>query len=210
MPSDQLITADDVDEAVQHAVDTLGQGLASAWGNQAGGLEWTCWETAERLCGLVSYAAQLAPRASLLDATLPLSRQARRPGGPASAVHVNPDAGAAGLLLVLEAAGALLAAIVPTKSPQMRAYHAYGVSDPAGFAAMGITETLVHTYDMAQGLALPWTPPAGICARILTRLFPSTPAHADPWPALLWATGRGDLPGHPRLTTWRWDSTVRP
>jgi hypothetical protein len=145
----------------------------------------------------VSYAAQLGPRKPLLDASLPLARQARRPGGPASAVHVDRAAGPDGLLLVLEATGALLAAMVRTRQPQVRAYHAYGISDPEGFAAMGITETLVHTHDVAQGLALSWVPPADVCSRVLNRLFPDAPAGADSWVTLLWATGRGELPGHP-------------
>jgi hypothetical protein len=36
---------------------------------------------------------------------------------------------------------------------------------------------------------------------------PDAPHTTDPWPTLLWATGRAELPGHPRLTTWRWYGT---
>lgn len=46
-----------------------------------------------------------------------------------------------------------------------------------------------------------------VCARVLARLFPNTPAELadlDPWTVLLWATGRLDLPGHPRPEKWRW------
>lgn len=204
------ITAGDLDEAIQRATAALHQAPPSGWDNRAGSLEWTCWETVEHLCGLVSYAAQLGPRNPLLDGSLPLSREARRPGGPASAVHVDRAAGPDGLLLVLEATGALLAAVVRTRPPQVRAYHTYGISDPEGFAAMGITEALVHTHDVAQGLALPWQPPADLCSRVLARLFPDTPTGAGSWATLLWATGRAELPGHPQRTTWRWDSTVQP
>jgi hypothetical protein len=73
-----------------------------------------------------------------------------------------------------------------------------------------VVETLVHTYDLAQGLGLRWSPPADLCTRALARLFPDAPADTDPWPTLLWATGRGDLPGHPRRTTWRWYASPRP
>ena len=41
------------------------------------------------------------------------------------------------------------------------------------------------------------------------RLFPGAPETTAPWPTLLWATGRAELPGHPRLTTWRWHGTPR-
>ena len=59
---------------------------------------------------------------------------------------------------------------------------------------MGIVETLVHTHDLAAGLGLDWTPPAELCARTLARLFPDAPEDADPWTALLWCTGRAELP----------------
>jgi hypothetical protein len=69
---------------------------------------------------------------------------------------------------------------------------------------MGVTETLVHVYDLAQGLGVAWDPPADLCTRVLARLFPDVPADAaDPWSVLRWATGRGDLPGQDRRTTWR-------
>ncbi|MFD3326399.1 hypothetical protein ACFWW8_14410, partial [Streptomyces sp. NPDC058701] len=73
----------------------------------------------------------------------------------------------------------------------------------------GIVETLVHTHDLTQGLGLAWSPPVDLCSRVLARLFPDAPSSTDPWPILLWATGRAELPGHPRLTTWRWDGTPR-
>ena len=100
--------------------------------------------------------------------------------------------------------------MITTASPGTRAWHPYGTSDPEGFAAMGVVETLVHGHDVAQGLGLPWEPSADLCARVLNRLFPGAPADAHPWAALLWATGRADLPDRPRLSEWRWDSEPRP
>jgi hypothetical protein len=69
---------------------------------------------------------------------------------------------------------------------------------------MGIVETLVHAHDLAEGLGLAWDPPGDLCSRVLARLFPDAPGSTDPWPTLLWATGRAELPGHARRTTWRW------
>jgi hypothetical protein len=112
-------------------------------------------------------------------------------------------------LLALEATGALLVAMVRTTPTTVRAHHGYGASDPEGFAAMGIVETLVHTHDLAAGLGLVWDPPADLCSRVLARLFPDAPSTTEPWPTLLWATGRGDLPDRPRLTTWRWYGAPR-
>lgn len=69
---------------------------------------------------------------------------------------------------------------------------------------MGIVETLAHTHDVAAGLSLSWTPPNDLCDRVLARLFPDAPADEDRWTVLLWATGRADLPGRERVTSWKW------
>lgn len=199
------VTADDLDLSVRLAVALLRDAPAAAWEGRAGSLEWDYWETVEHLSDdLFAYAAQLGPRTPPLRGEVPFVWESRRPGGPANAIHANRAAGPTGLLQVLEASGALLVAMVRTKPPEARAFHTFGVSDPEGFAAMGIVETLVHTYDLASGLGLKWTPPADVCARTLVRLFPDAPTSGDPWPTLLWATGRGELPGRARLTSWRW------
>ena len=73
----------------------------------------------------------------------------------------------------------------------------------AGFAAMGIAEALVHTYDITQGLGVAWLPPDSLSQLVLARLLPDSP----PGPAtqiLLWATGRTDLEGHPPVDEWVW------
>ncbi|MET9863578.1 hypothetical protein ABZY93_30565 [Streptomyces smyrnaeus] len=209
-PSD--VTADDLDLAVQLAVEVLRRAPRAAWESKAGSLEWDCWETAEHLSDdLFAYAVQLGPRRPPMDGEVPFVWESRRPGGPANAVHADRAAGPGGLLQVLEASGALLVAMVRTTPPRTRAHHVFGASDPEGFAAMGIVETLVHTHDLTQGLGggLVWEPPADLCTRVLARLFPGAPETTDPWQTLLWATGRAELPGHSRLTTWRWDGTPR-
>ncbi|MGW1891889.1 DinB family protein [Streptomyces sp. NPDC002004] len=204
------VTADDLDQAVRLAVAALRAAPPDAWDGKAGGLEWNCWETVEHLSDdLFAYAAQLGLRTPPLEREVPFVWESRRPGGPANAIHANRDAGPAGLLQVLEASGALLVAMVRTTPEEVRAHHGSGASDPEGFAAMGVVETLVHTHDLAEGLRLSWSPPAGLCARVLHRLFPDAPADTAPWPTLLWATGRGELPGHARRTSWRWYGAPR-
>lgn len=204
------VTADDVDEAVRLAVGALSGVPEERWGRPAGSLEWDCWETAEHLADdLFAYAAQLGPRIPPLERYVPFLAVGRRPGGPLNTVFADRAAGPAGLLGVLEASGALLVAMVRTRPGEFRAYHPAGVSDPEGFAAMGVVEILVHAHDIAAGLGVEFAPPAGLCARALARLFPEVPAGADAWQSLLWATGRAELPDRPRLSSWKWDSTVR-
>lgn len=199
------VTADDLDRTVQLALATLREAPPTAWDSKAGTLEWDCWETVEHLADdLFAYAAQLGPRRPPMEGEVPFVWEPRRPGGPSNAIHADRAAGPAGLLQVLEASGAMLIAMVRTAPPATRAYHGFGISDPEGFAAMGVVETLVHTYDLAAGLGLEWSPPADVCARVLHRLFPDAPYGDDPWLTLLWATGRGELPGQVRRTSWRW------
>ena len=205
------VTADDVSFAVRLAVSTLGEASATAWENSAGSLEWDCWETIEHLSDdLFAYAARMGPASPPLDDRVPFACESRRPGGPRNTIYVDRAAGAPGLLQALEACGGLLVAMVRTASPRVRAFHVHGVSDAEGFAAMGVAETLVHMHDVTQGLGLAWNPPADLCTRVLARLFPHAPVTASPWPTLLWATARGDLPGLPRLTGWRWYASLRP
>ncbi|MFI9624078.1 VOC family protein [Streptomyces sp. NPDC052042] len=200
------VTADDVTTAVRLTVDALQDAPLDDWRSPAGSLEWDCWETAEHLSDdLFSYAAQLGTRTPS-SAYVPYRWAADREGGPTNAVFADRSGGPVGLLSTLEASGALLAAMVRTASPEARAYHPAGVSDPEGFAAMGVVETLVHAYDLAAGLGVPWTPPADLCDRVLARLFPDAPEDADRWAVLLWATGRAELPGRGRLDSWRWYS----
>ncbi|MEU0567022.1 hypothetical protein ABZ297_16780 [Nonomuraea sp. NPDC005983] len=204
------VTADDLELAVRLAVAVLREAPPTAWDRRAGSLEWDCWETVEHLSDdLFAYAVQLGPQTPPLDGDVPFVWESRRPGGPANAVHADRAAGPPGLLQVLEASGALLVAMVRTTPSHVRAHHVHGASDPEGFAAMGLVETLVHTHDLAEGLGLAWAPPSGLCSRVLARLFPDAPLNTDPWPTLLWATGRGELPGRPRLTAWRWYGAPR-
>lgn len=200
------VTAADVTLAVRLAVGSLSLASAEAWGHQAGSLEWDCWETVEHMVdGLFAYATQLTA-ATPEGGYVPIAMTSTRLGGAESAIHVDRERGSTGLLQALEACGALLVAMVITSSPSTLAWHPNGTSDPEGFAAMGVTEILVHGHDAAQGLGVRWEPPDDLCSRVLSRLFPGALVDAFPWPALLWATGRTELPDRPRLAEWRWYS----
>ncbi|MEU9670582.1 hypothetical protein AB0E25_34435 [Streptomyces bobili] len=199
------VTADDVAYAVRLGVTALQGADASRWDAKAGSLEWTCWETVEHLADdLFAYAAQLGPRNPPSDTEVPFVWSRRKPGGPANVIFADPAAGPAGLLQVLEACGTLLTAVVRTTSPTVRSHHVFGLADPEGFAAMGVVETLVHLHDVTEGLGIDWEPDADLCGRVLSRLFPDAPTGTPRWSTLLWATGRAELPGQPRLTSWRW------
>ncbi|MEU2389609.1 hypothetical protein [Streptomyces sp. NPDC007369] len=72
---------------------------------------------------------------------------------------------------------------------------------------MGVAEVLLHTHDITRGLGVAWMPPARPCGAVLRRLFPDAPS-GGPAQVLLWCTGRGELEGRSRLTSWRWQAAL--
>ncbi|MER5931103.1 maleylpyruvate isomerase N-terminal domain-containing protein [Streptomyces sp. NPDC002054] len=183
----------DVERAVAVMLGVLGPHRKADWSVQAGSLEWDCLATAAHVAhDLLAYAGQVAARPA--DAYLPFD------------LAIRPQAGPREVLSVVEACGSLLAGALAAADPQMRAWH-WGPCDVSGFAAMGVAETLLHTHDITQGLAVPWLPPAALSAAVLRRLFPDAPS-GEPARVLLWRTGRGDLAGRSRVDSWRWKAAL--
>ncbi|WP_199811606.1 GNAT family N-acetyltransferase [Streptomyces sp. NRRL S-340] len=189
---------DEVEQAVAGAVAVLRTAADRDWeGVRAGRLEWSCRRTAEHVAGdLISYAGQLAGRAQ--NAYVPFE------------ITLDEGTDNTGALEVIEATGRLLSAAVRTTPREVRAFHPYPFrsANREGFAAMGVAEVLLHTHDIAEGLGLAYEPPAGLCEDLLTRLFPHVRPGPAPWPTLLWATGRGELPGRAPVGGWRWSNPL--
>ncbi|GAA3821692.1 GNAT family N-acetyltransferase [Streptomyces phyllanthi] len=185
---------DQVQEAVEHALALLRTAVDQDWeGTKAGRLEWSCRETAVHTADcLLCYAGQLAGRAT--EAWMPFE------------LAMADDAGNDGVLDVIETTATLLAATIRATPRDVRAFHPYPfrAADREGFAAMGVTEVLLHTHDIAEGLGLTYEAPAELCENVLTRQFPHVQPGPEPWPLLLWATGRGHLPGRAPVTRWNW------
>ncbi|MEV5415980.1 GNAT family N-acetyltransferase [Streptomyces albogriseolus] len=189
-----------MEEAVAHSVAALGAVTDRDWtGVRAGRLEWDCRETAAHVASdLIAYAGQLAGRAQGAYVPFEITLDGSDDG-------LDP-ADNAGVLHVITTTGALLAAAVRTTPRSVRAFHPYPFRHAGreGFAAMGVAEVLLHTHDMAEGLGVAYEPPAELCEFVLTRIFPRVKPGPAPWPTLLWATGRGELPGREPVTAWRW------
>lgn len=169
--------------------------LDEDWSAPAGDLDWTCRHTAAHIADdLFSYASQVVAQPP--HSYLPVE------------AAVDPAATTAELVECIVMCGELLRLAVSAAPATARAWHPYGTSDPDGFAAMGIAETVVHTYDIARGLGVRWAPPDDLSAAVVARLFPAAPAGDPAW-VLLWCTGRTKLGERPRLSEWRWDSSVR-
>lgn len=179
----------DVVAAVSEVIDALEPHTEKDWTVPAGTLEWSCRQTAAHIAhDLLAYAGQVA--AAPADSYLPFD------------LTVRPSASPAEALRVVGACGRLLSCAIEAAGPTLRAWH-WGPCDAEGFAAMGVAEALLHTHDITQGLAVDWSPPAPLCAAVLDRLFADAPP-GDAVEVLLWCTGRRELPGLPRRTSWQW------
>ncbi|MFI2642718.1 GNAT family N-acetyltransferase [Streptomyces sp. NPDC018610] len=187
-----------MERAVADAVALLRTATDRDWETvRAGRVEWSCRHTAEHIAGdLIAYAGQLAGRAQ--SDYVPFE------------ITFDEGTGNDGVLDVIETTGVLLTAAVRTTPPEVRAFHPYPFrsANREGFAAMGIAEVLLHTHDIATGLGLAYEPPADLCEDLLARIFPHVRPGEAPWPTLLWATGRGELPGRDPVTEWRWSNTL--
>ncbi|MFG1621604.1 maleylpyruvate isomerase N-terminal domain-containing protein [Kribbella sp. NPDC049227] len=190
-----MITADDLESAVDGLVQALRPAVDADWNVPAGSIEWTCRATAEHLGqAKLHWASQLA-----VGAPTQYVRWSAR------AQELAP---AAGVLDFVEAAGSILALVVRASPSDVRAFHPWGIGDPEGFTGMACVEVLVHGHDLTTGLGCSLTPPPDLCERVLTRMFPHEPrATADPWLNLRWLTGRTQIPATPPPASWNWRPT---
>jgi hypothetical protein len=159
--------------------------------------EWSCWQTALHMVDcLYFYAMQVV--------------YGHTDGYLCTELALDGSATPPRLLDALGTHADLLNRIARSSAPDLRAHHNYGVSDGAGFAAMGVVETLIHTFDVVRGLnpTDPWRPPGELAAPVIARLFPQAPS-GDSADVLLYCCGRADLGELPRQMHWQWDGRVR-
>jgi hypothetical protein len=130
---------------VEQAIAGMARGLtpyeSADWRCRAGTLDWSCWTTAARVAhDLLAYAGQLAARPD--DAYLPFD------------LKVRDDAAPRDLLRLVTASSRPLSNALAASEPTARAWH-WGLTDPSGFAALRVNETLMHTFDITAGLGSP-------------------------------------------------------
>ncbi|MER8097588.1 maleylpyruvate isomerase N-terminal domain-containing protein [Streptomyces goshikiensis] len=191
-----LSWSDLVRTAADESTAVLEKGADRNWARKAGDLDWSGRETLSHIAlGVVGYAGLLIARPTDRYITLFSSIDS----------HAPVPAALEGIRI----AGTLLANTVDNTPSDVRAWHPYGHSDAAGFAAMGVLEMVVHSRDIARGLDIDWTPSDELSAPVVERLFPDAPTGHDPAATLLWCTGRAELPGLPRQSGWRWYGEVR-
>jgi hypothetical protein len=201
-------TAADLRAVVDDLLPRVSQVADDAWDRPAHGLDWTCRETVAHLMDdFTAYALQLAGATPPVSHYVELEEAARaRPDGPAFLILPRTEGGTAGIVEALDATAGLLEAVTAGAPLERRGYHPWGMADAGGFAAMGITECVLHAHDVLTAQDLPYAADPAVCARVLDRLFPEARRTDDPWDDLLAATGRTP---RTRGTRWRWDASVR-
>jgi hypothetical protein len=178
MPSP--LRPDDLLAAAAVVRQALGPVTERDWAVQAGPLEWDVQRTMTHMIGAVGkYALYLASRSDHFIA-FQLSRWR--------------DATNREVIDSIEPMAAALAAVAALTPPEVRAFHASGMTDAAGYLGMACTEYLAHTDDILTGYRIPFAPPDDLCGRVLAQEHGERAvAAAEPggyWPALLRSTGR--------------------
>jgi len=177
--------------AIAHACQaTLRPAADADWKVKAGDLEWDCRQTLAHMIGApMFYSMNLALRSTAPVRGLGLA---------------NLEAPVSNLIDLLESSATILARLAHEAPPDVRGCHPAGMADAEGFLAMAGNELMSHTYDITCGLKLAYRPSGALAQKVLARLFPWAPPDVEPWPTLLWAAGRGSLPGRERQARDWW------
>ena len=207
----ERVTIADLEAVVGQAEAALISHLNADWNLPATASDWTCWEVVEHTSNsLFSYAVRLVAVPDAVQGPFAYDYREKRAGGLESFIFARAETGATGLVRIFSQCAGLLSCAVRTADPAHQADHVWGRSDVEGFAAMGVVEIAAHIHDIADPLGFAWRPDRALCNRVLARLFPHAPVTSDGWATLLWATGRGELPGHARPgSDWRWYAEPR-
>ena len=173
------------------------QVLPGQWQQPAAHVGWTCWMTADHICAdFAHYAAQVLgqPQDHYVKFSFDTSR-------------ANT---AAELREVVAVAGGMLASAVRTAPPQSTGWHPHGFFTPAGFAAIGAAEGLVHGHDIAAGLSIDWRPQAALCERVVDTVFPDAARlpSSSAFRALLAATGRAGPDAGESSPAWTYSAAA--
>lgn len=128
------------------------------WSVPAGQLEWNVEFTIEHIAAALSkYTLYLASRSTESIAVRIASRA---------------DASQRERIDAIPRLGHALANVASMTPPDVRVFHASGMVDFEGYVAMGCLETLVHGYDVASGLDVPFDPPAEMVRPVVARFIP--------------------------------------
>ncbi|MGR7002878.1 hypothetical protein ACU686_41045 [Yinghuangia aomiensis] len=200
----------DVDHAVALAVAVFQSAPTDAdWDSAAGPSPGPAWKPSNTSSTIWCSTPRRSPRRAPWTRNYPpFAWTQPRAEGPSNSLWADRESGLEGPCHLVEVSGGMLSAVVAVKGPDVRGFHSYGISDPEGFAAMGVIETLVHVDDVARGPRTRGLNPRPTCApESATGCSRTCRRCTDPWQTLPWATGRADLADRDRVVgKWKWES----
>ncbi len=171
-----MLAPDDVVAAAETAQAALRPVIGRDWSVRAGTLDWDVGQTITHMIGATAkYTLYLASRC---EHFIGLS------------VTRWPDATNEEVIDSLVPVATGLAAVAAVTPPGVRAYHVTGPSSASDYIGHACVELLVHTDDALSGLGVAFTPPTGLCERVLAQQFPHVAGPGDAWHGLLAANGR--------------------
>lgn len=188
-------------------LDELSTLSDQAWETPAAELEWTCRETvAHTLSCLGVYAMQLSGTGRGSHNYTPLAELHPRAGRPGVWFWPEETGGTSAIVQCIDNVAGLLVAVVATVPADKIGWHPSGSCDRTGFAAMGMAEVLLHTFDILAAHGVSLAPPHQVVDPVLSRIFPDAARNGDAWGDLLRATSRTP---ETRGRSWRWRSDMR-
>jgi hypothetical protein len=190
------LVPDDIHAAVACCRETVLPALDRDWSVAAGPLDWDCRATLDHIGdALASYVRQLATRS-------PTQRPRFRNGDPGADIET--------LLDEIDSLAHVLAVVadgIPGGRPRLPPD---GHGRRRGVRGHGLPRDAGPHVGHRPGLDLAMSPPAGLPAKLLNRLFPWAPTGHDAWETVLHCAGRtplGDLP-HQHVH-WGWHAAPR-
>lgn len=195
----QTTAANFLEMVSEELSQTLAPTTKLDWEISTPDLEWTQSQTAiHTMRACLEYAFQVVGKR--MDSYQPVLFEKKDKATPAE------------YLPMISTASRILQRSIRESEISDRAWHSYGVSDPVGFAAMGVVEVSVHTYDLAKGFGINFVPNHEAAHFAIDRLFSGTteyPKFDTHGQLLLWLAGRIELSGAPRRQGWKWNGTPR-
>lgn len=151
-------TTPDVERVTEFVATALEPAIGRDWSVRAGQLEWTVESTLEHIAAALSkYTLYLASRSQEVITVRVVS---------------SVNASQRQRLDALPSLGRALANVADATPPDVRAFHASGLTDREGYLALGCLESLIHGYDMATGLGLEFDPPTDVVRAVVAWLTP--------------------------------------
>lgn len=181
-----------LERTAELVVATLLPTIDADWSVRAGTLEWDVDYTLGHMAGgPAKHALYLASRSPRFIAVTT--------GG-------WPDVTRLERIHAISDSTAAVANLARMCAPEDRGFHVTGMHNGEEFCVLGCEELLLHTHDVALGLGLHFEPPAELCRKLLEADGRGLAGRGEPWPTMLWASGRD----HPTTSGWDPPPKARP